>query len=107
MRRGTAVWVGWPGGAARFERDEAMAKGAFKDGAVRAPLTGKVIKVDVQVGQAVEADAVLVVLEAMKMEYRLTAPRAGKVGAVSCAVGELVDQGRTLVELDGDAPGPG
>ncbi len=39
-------------------------------------------------------------MEAMKMEYRLTAPRAGRVKAVSCKEGDLVDLGATLVSLD-------
>jgi 3-methylcrotonyl-CoA carboxylase alpha subunit len=60
-------------------------------------MTGKVIQVSATPGRSVAENEVLVVLEAMKMEYRLAAPRAGVVAAVHCAVGDLVDLGRTLV----------
>ena len=108
VRQGHAVWVGWPGGSVRLERDDEVARRHRREGAIRAPLTGRVIRVDARAGHEVEADAVLVVLEAMKMEYRLTAPRAGTVRGVHCAVGDLVEQGTTLVDLDDAASsGPG
>ena len=95
------VWVGWPGGAAFVEReDDVVARRHRGEGHIRAPLTGKVIRVEAQVGQGVEAEAVLVVLEAMKMEYRLTAPASGTVAAVHCAVGDLVESGTTLIDLE-------
>ena len=62
-------------------------------------MTGKVVQVRVQPGQRVQADDVLVVLEAMKMEYRLTAPHDGAVATVACEPGQLVDLGATLVTL--------
>jgi 3-methylcrotonyl-CoA carboxylase alpha subunit len=95
------VWVAWPGGAQLVERERTMAAGAGRERDVRAPMTGKVIQVKVRPGDAVEMDQLLVVLEAMKMEYRLTAPRAGKVATVGCREGELVDQGSALVTLEG------
>jgi biotin carboxyl carrier protein len=98
-RDGRGVWVGYAGGAARVEPQRTAAAATHKEGDVQAPLTGKVINVEVAVGDEVGADAVLVVLEAMKMEYRLTSPKAGTVQAVHCATGDLVDQGTTLVEL--------
>jgi 3-methylcrotonyl-CoA carboxylase alpha subunit len=57
----------------------------------------------------VRADDLLVILQAMKMEYRLTAPRDGTVERVLCAPGQMVDLGSTLVALApiaGGAPGP-
>lgn len=94
------VWVGWPGGAAYVQRaEQARAGGAAAEDSVSAPMTGKVVMVRVAPGDVVKTDDVLVVLEAMKMEYRLTAPRDGTVRAVSCKAGELVDLGATLVEL--------
>ena len=99
VRDAGGAWVGWSGGSAYVARASKMAGRAERAGGVIAPLTGKVIQIDIAVGDDVEADALLVVLEAMKMEYRLTAPRAGTVAAIRCAVGELVDQGATLVDL--------
>jgi acetyl/propionyl-CoA carboxylase alpha subunit len=44
-------------------------------------MTGKLVEVRVAVGDVVEPDQVVAVIEAMKMEYRLTAPRGGRVEA--------------------------
>jgi biotin carboxyl carrier protein len=73
---------------------------------IRAPMTGKVVAVHVQVGEAVAEGALLAILEAMKMEYRLVAPRAGQVEAVHCRAGELVDLGQPLVTLTERMPDP-
>jgi pyruvate/2-oxoglutarate dehydrogenase complex dihydrolipoamide acyltransferase (E2) component len=62
-------------------------------------MTGRVVAVQVGDGQAVSADEVLVILQAMKMEYRLTAPGPGVVERVHCAPGEMVDLGAVLVTM--------
>jgi len=96
------VWVGWSGRSTYFAADRksspAAAHRAVHDD-VRAPMTGKVVAVKVEPGNQVEAGDILVVLEAMKMEYRLAAPRTGTVAAVHCREGELVDLGKILVTL--------
>jgi biotin carboxyl carrier protein len=51
-------------------------------------------------GAAVKRGDTLVVLEAMKMELRLTAPYAGRVRRVHCAAGQVVERGQRLVELE-------
>lgn len=65
-----------------------------------APLPGTVIAVAVAAGQNVEADQVLMVVEAMKMEHQITAPTAGVVAEVRFAVGDRVDMGDLLVVLE-------
>ncbi|WP_379554388.1 acetyl/propionyl/methylcrotonyl-CoA carboxylase subunit alpha [Qipengyuania sp. DGS5-3] len=55
------------------------------DGAILAPMPGKVIAVDVSEGQTVKAGDRLMVLEAMKMEHALTAPFDGTVTELSAA----------------------
>jgi acetyl/propionyl-CoA carboxylase alpha subunit len=64
------------------------------------PLPGQVIAVNVAAGDAVEAGAELVVVEAMKMEHAIRAPAAGVVTAVLCAAGDQVARGQTLIDLD-------
>jgi 3-methylcrotonyl-CoA carboxylase alpha subunit len=66
-------------------------------GRVVAPMPGRVIAVEVVPGQAVTRGQVLLVLEAMKVQMRLTAPRDGVVAAVNAVSGELVDDGAELV----------
>ena len=72
---------------------------ASGSGTVTSPMPGKIISVNVAIGDAVEARAVLVVLEAMKMEHRIEAPLAGIVRDVRVAPGELVTGGATLVMI--------
>ena len=64
-----------------------------------APLAGSVARILVAEGDEVEADQVLLVLEAMKMETEITAPAAGKVSAILVKQGEPVQGGQGLIEL--------
>jgi biotin carboxyl carrier protein len=69
------------------------------DGALRAPMPGRVVAVRAAVGDEVAAGAALVVVEAMKMQNELLAPRAGKVQRVLVKEGDTVERGMTLMEL--------
>ena len=64
------------------------------------PVMGLVIKVNVEPGQAVEAGALILVLEAMKMETNVTAPRAGTVKNVHVKPGDPVKVNQLLVEFE-------
>jgi 3-methylcrotonyl-CoA carboxylase alpha subunit len=75
------------------------------DGRVSAPMPGKIVKIAVKGGDAVEEHALLLVLEAMKMEHRIEASFAGVVGNVLVREGELVSCGTPLVELRPPAKG--
>jgi methylmalonyl-CoA carboxyltransferase small subunit len=66
----------------------------------RSPCAGTVSKIPIQVGQAIQVNDVLVVLEAMKMETVITAPIAGKVAKVNANVGDFVQGGQVLVEFE-------
>jgi propionyl-CoA carboxylase alpha chain len=72
------------------------------EGALVAPMPGKVIKLAVESGATVEAGDVLIVLEAMKMEHELTAPASGKVSELRVAEGDQVEAGAPLAVIDGD-----
>jgi biotin carboxyl carrier protein len=62
-------------------------------------MPGKIISVNVEPGAKVEQRALLVVLEAMKMEHRIEAPFDGTVKDVRVKPGELVTSGATLVTM--------
>ena len=67
--------------------------------AVKAPMPGNILKVNVTAGQAVKAGEVLCVLEAMKMENEIMAPRAGSVAQVLVQKGATVNTDDVLVVL--------
>ena len=69
-------------------------------GGVAAQLSGKVLRIEVQAGDAVEAGQLLLVLEAMKMENEINAPKAGTVKEVLVGEGAQVAEGETLVVLE-------
>jgi biotin carboxyl carrier protein len=67
---------------------------------VAAPMPGKIVRVLVSPGDAVEPRQGLVVIEAMKMENELRASRAGRVKAVRVTEGQSVEAGTLLVILE-------
>lgn len=73
--------------------------GAVASGSVAAPMPGRIVKVSVRDGESVEEHALLIVLEAMKMEHRIEAPAAGTVKSVLVKEGQIVAGGTPLVDL--------
>lgn len=66
----------------------------------RSPIAGNVLKVLVSVGDQVNVNSPIVVLEAMKMETNVASPVAGKVKAVHVAAGQTVSVGQVLVDFE-------
>jgi biotin carboxyl carrier protein len=69
-------------------------------GEIPAPMPGKIIKILVQKGERVAAQQVMLVMEAMKMEYTLKAQAEGAVGEISCEAGQQVTLGQVLIKLE-------
>src|SRR5262245_36590664 len=87
--------------ASRTGRGGADAGGAAHgEQRVSAPMPGRVVRVLVKPGDAVEARQPVVVVEAMKMENELRSPKAGRVKEVAVAAGTSVEAGRVLVVID-------
>lgn len=66
----------------------------------RSPIAGIVQRVNVQVGQKLQINDLLVVLEAMKMETNITAHTAGTVKTIMTSPGEAVRSGQALIEFE-------
>ncbi len=73
---------------------------ADAQGGLVAPMPGRIIAVMAEAGAEVAAGAPLLVMEAMKMEYTVSAPAAGTITALLCKVGDLVADQAPLVEFE-------
>ncbi|HEY8993929.1 MAG TPA: biotin/lipoyl-containing protein [Lacunisphaera sp.] len=68
-------------------------------GEVLSPLSGKIVSIDVKVGQDVEEGAQVATIEAMKMNTYVFAPKSGKVTAIIAAAGTAIDEGLPLLVI--------
>jgi methylmalonyl-CoA carboxyltransferase 1.3S subunit len=66
----------------------------------RSPVAGLVIRVNIQPGQQLQANDLMLVLEAMKMETNVTAPGAGTVKAIKVQPQDAVKVNQVLVEFE-------
>ncbi len=102
-RAGATIWVDFDTGGTveltelpRFpEREQAVSTGALV-----APMPGTVLSVHAETGEDVAAGQLLVIVEAMKMEHRITAPVAGRIRELRASTGSQVATGDLLVALD-------
>ncbi|CAB4597090.1 unannotated protein [freshwater metagenome] len=70
------------------------------NGQVAVPMQGTIVKVLVEVGQAVEAGQSVVVLEAMKMENQIEADKGGTIKAINVKPGDTVGAGDVVVVIE-------
>ena len=67
---------------------------------VRAELVGNLWKIVTEVGQQVEEDDTLMILESMKMEIPVTAPVGGTIREIRVKEGEVVQEGQVVAVLE-------
>ncbi len=107
-RFGVKIWVPESVGAAaapakaKKPARSASASGGSGggNGQVAVPMQGTIVKVLVEVGQAVEAGQSVVVLEAMKMENQIEADKSGTIKAVNVKPGDTVGAGDIVVVIE-------
>jgi len=66
----------------------------------RSPIAGMVTRINVQVGQQIQPNDLLLVLEAMKMETNVVSPVAGKIKNLNVGQGDAVQLNQVLVEFE-------
>ncbi len=67
---------------------------------VEVPITGKIISVEVKVGDAVKEGDTLCIIESMKMENPILAPVAGKITEVKVSAGQVVKTGDLVAIIE-------
>jgi len=67
---------------------------------VTAPINGKIVKINVAVGDTVQENQTLLLFEAMKMEMDLPSPAAGKIKEIKIAIGQVVDAEAVLMVIE-------
>ncbi len=92
------------GGAAKVARKAPRSStgsgaAAVGSGNVEVPMQGTIVKVLVELGQAVEVGQAVVVLEAMKMENQIAADKAGTVKEIKVKAGDTVGAGDVVVVI--------
>ena len=86
-----------------FARGGSGASGLASDGALRAPMPGKIVATPAKPGDTVTKGQPVVVLEAMKMEHALVAPFDGVVGEIGVSVGDQVAADAVLATVEANA----
>ncbi len=67
---------------------------------VEAPMVGKILRVEKNVGDHVEEDEVVVVMEAMKMEIPVVAPSSGVLKELKVSPGQAVEAEQVLAIIE-------
>ncbi len=67
---------------------------------VTAPMVGKILRVEKNVGDRVDEDDVVIVMEAMKMEIPVVSPASGVIKVIKTSPGQAVEAGDLLAEIE-------
>jgi acetyl-CoA/propionyl-CoA carboxylase biotin carboxyl carrier protein len=76
------------------------ATAAAASGEIITLMPGKILRIDVKVGDAVEEKQTVAIMESMKMESVLHSPKAGRVVKIGCQAGQVVDMGEVLMVIE-------
>jgi biotin carboxyl carrier protein len=79
---------------------KAVTREPVAEGAITAPMTGKIVSVKVQKGDHVKANQVVCIIEAMKMENEICAPKNGSIQQINVSEGSSVSEGDILLIID-------
>ena len=68
--------------------------------AIKAPMPGLILEINVVVGKAVKENDSLIILSAMKMENSFLSPRDGVIKSIAVQAGDAVEKGQLLIEFE-------
>ena len=97
------LWINYNGKTFAYSAKKKSARkgsgAAVGNGEILAPMPGKITKINVKNGDSIEAGKVVLVMEAMKMEYTLKAAVAGKIEGLKNSVGDQVKADTCLMVI--------
>jgi len=103
QKKGTLLYIYFPFGTTEIpvEKTKETEKKEQKfDGRIKAPLSGKIIKINVKRDEKVEKDTPLCVIEAMKMQNEITSPVKGIIKEISINEGKIISKGDILFRIE-------
>ncbi|WP_137392042.1 acetyl/propionyl/methylcrotonyl-CoA carboxylase subunit alpha [Rhodoligotrophos defluvii] len=103
LDEGNAVYAQWRGHHLEIRAQDLLdrdAEAAEGEAVIRAPMSGKLIRLLVAEGEAVERGARLAILEAMKMEHALVAPTSAVVRTLGAQEGQQLAEGHVIAVLE-------
>ncbi len=68
--------------------------------AIKAPMPGKVMRINAKVGEHINSGGILLVLEAMKMEVEIKSSISGTVSSIAVNIGDQVTAGQALASIN-------
>lgn len=83
----------------RLEKGK-KAHSSKQSGLITAPMPGKITKINAAPNSEVKEGQVLIIMEAMKMEYSLKADKSGKIKFLGCKANDQVTLGQKLIEIE-------
>ena len=103
-REGYHIFIHVNGRSYTVERAPLTRKGidtSIETNIVISPITGKLLELNISVGDVVQKGDLLAIMEAMKMEHRVKAPKDGKISKLTSAVpGSQIKEGEIVAELE-------
>lgn len=84
----------------RYRASRSKGTTADSGNTIISPMPGKVVKIPVNVGDAVEAGDTLIIVSAMKMESEFKAKKAGVVKSIHVKEGDTIDANKVLVVVE-------
>ena len=100
---GNEVWIHFDGKTFIKElksKRKSRSQGSEQKNNITAPMPGKILAVKTSEGSSLKKGDLIVVMEAMKMEYSLKAPSDCKITKINCKTGDQVNLKQILVELE-------
>ena len=67
---------------------------------IKALMPGKLLRIEVVVGDMVSEKQTVAIMESMKMETALYAPQAGRIAEIRCQPGQVVEMGAVIMVID-------